>query len=260
MKILTCLREVPGRETRFRINQLGTWIEDSDITVEINECDEYALEEALRIKETHGGEVTVLSLGTERITKSIRKALAMGADRAIHIIDSKRRASSPYLIAASIAAVISGNEFDLILTGTQSDDMSYAQTGVILAEMLNLAHATIVMEIKADPQTGNVKALREMESGRFQWLELPLPALLAVQAGSSQVRYASLKGIMQAKKKKTLKVDIEQLQIDWDTLPSTELLRLYVPEASSKAEILEGDPSTVAATLLERLIKEAKIL
>ncbi len=259
MRILTCLREVPGRETRFRINQLGTWIEDSDITVEINECDEYALEEALRIKETHGGEVTVLSLGAEGITKSIRKALAMGADQAIHILDSQQRANSPYLVAASIAAVIAENEFDLILTGTQSDDMSWAQTGVVLAEMLKLPHATIVMEIKADPETGNVKALREMESGRFQWLELPLPALLAVQAGSSQVRYASLKGIMQAKKKKTIKIDIEELHIDWNTLPSTELLRLYVPEANSNAEILEGEPSTVAATLLERLTKEAKV-
>ena len=260
MKILSCLREVPGRETRFRVNQAGNWIEESDVTVEINECDEYALEEALRIKEAHGGEVTVLSLGTENGAKSIRKALAMGADRALHILDPTRRASSPHAVAGSLAAAISEEEFDLILAGTQSDDMSYAQTGVILAELLGLPHATIVMEIQANPEAGTVKALREMESGRFQWLELPLPALLTIQAGSSQVRYASLKGIMQAKKKEIRRIGIDDLKMDWDTVPSAQLLRLYVPESTSHAEILEGDATTVAATLLERLKKDAKVL
>ncbi len=260
MKIVVCLKEVAGRDTRYRIEPGGRWIEESDLSYEINECDEYALEEALKLQEKHGGEVTVLTLGRSRAEKSMRKGLAMGAHRGTQVIDAEGRATSPHAIAAALAGALKGEEFDLILAGTQSDDYSYAQTGVILAELLGLPHATIVMEIDVDTEASQLKALREMESGWFQWVQLPMPALLTIQAGIAKVRYPSLKGIMQAKKKEIRQIPLEQLSIDWDSLPKVEVRRLYLPEIASKAEMLEGDPSTVASTLLEKLKKEARVL
>ncbi len=260
MKIITCLKEVAGRDTRYRIASGGAWIDETDITLEINECDEYALEESLKLQEKHGGEVVILTLGRSGADKSVRKGLAMGADRAVQVIDDAGKATSPHAVAASLAAALKDEEFDLILAGTQSDDYSYAQTGVALAELLGLPHATIVMEIQADPANRKLKALREMESGWFQWVEMPMPAVLSIQAGISQVRYASLKGIMQAKKKEIRKIELASLPIEWDSIPTLEILDLAFPEASSKAELLQGDPATAAALLLEKLRKEAKVL
>ncbi len=153
------------------------------------------------------------------------KGLAMGADRGILVVDEENRASSPQAVASVLAEVLKQEDFDLILAGTQSDHYSYAETGVILAELLGLPHATIVMEIEARPAEKTVKALREMESGAFQWVEMPLPAVLAIQAGISKVRYASLKGIMQAKKKEIRKINLGDLAIDLDSIPRLEINR-----------------------------------
>ncbi|MDA2931099.1 electron transfer flavoprotein subunit beta/FixA family protein, partial [Acidobacteria bacterium AH-259-O06] len=242
MKILTCLKEVPDRDTRYEIDAEGTGIKESDLTFEISECDEYSLEESLKLQEKHGGEVVILTLGRERAEKSVRKGLAMGANRGILIKDEESKITTPHAVAAVLAEVLEQEEYDLILAGTQSDDLSYAQTGVILAQLLGLPHATIVMEIEADPGQKKVKALREMESGWFQWVEMPMPAVLTIQAGISQVRYASLKGIMQAKNKEIRKIDLSDLNIDLDSIPQIEVLKLYFPETEKKAEILEGDP------------------
>lgn len=260
MKIVTCLKEVPARETRYQVNEKRDWIQDGNVTFEINECDEYALEEALKLQEKHGGEVLILSLGRGRSEKSIRKGLAMGAASAILVEDESAQASSPLAAASVMAAALKEEEFDLILAGTQSDDSSYAQTGTMLAELLGLPHATIVMEIEVLPEERKVKALREMESGWFQWVELPLPAVLTIQAGISQVRYASLKGIMQAKKKKIRKLGLEDLGLELDSIPQLEILDLYFQESGSKAEILQGAADEVADALVERLKKEAKVL
>ena len=184
----------------------------------------------------------------------------MGAERGIHVVDDQRKITSPHAAAAAMAAVLREEEFDLILAGTQSDDLSYAQTGVILAEFLGLPHATIVMEIEADPIAGKVKALREMESGWFQWLELPMPAVLTIQAGISQIRYPSLKGIMQAKRKEIRRQSADELALDWSSIPSLEIRSLSFPETASKAQMLEGPASAVVATLLEKLRKEARVL
>jgi electron transfer flavoprotein beta subunit len=260
MKIVSCVKEVSGRETRYEINSIGNWIEERNVSFEINECDEYALEEALKLKEQHGGEVTVLTLGSERAEKVMRKGLAMGADRGILIQDEEREAASPFIVASALAKVLKQQEFDLILTGTQSDDLGHAQTGVMLAELLDIPHATIVMQIEVDPELRALKALREMESGWFQWLEMPLPALLTIQAGISAIRYPSLKGIMQAKKKEILRVDFGDLGIDGPSLPQLELRSLYAPKQERKAEILEGDIDTVLDQLVDKLKKEAKVL
>ncbi len=260
MKVVTCLKEVPGRETRYQVDSGQSWIDETGITLEINECDEYALEEALKLQEKHGGEVTILSIGRRRSEKSIRKGLAMGAQRAILVEDEEGRVKSPHAAAAVLAQALSDEEYDLILAGTQSDDYSYAQTGTILAELLGLPHATIVMEIEASPEQGKVKALREMEAGWFQWVEMPLPALLTIQAGISQLRYASLKGIMQARKKEIRRVPLDGLGLNLDSLPHLEVTRLYFEEVGSKAEILQGDTETVVNALVEKLRKEARVL
>jgi electron transfer flavoprotein beta subunit len=260
MKIVTCLKEVPARDSRYQLSHEGTGIKDSDLTFEINECDEYSLEESLKLSEKHGGEVTILTAGRQRAEKSIRKGLAMGADRGILIRDEEERLNSPQAVALALAEVLKGKEYDLILAGTQSDDWSYAQTGVVLAQLLGLPHATIVMEIQADPTQKKVKALREMESGWFQWVELPMPSVLTVQAGISPVRYASLKGIMQAKKKEIRTIELSDLGIDLSAVPQVEVLRVYFPETEKKAEILEGPTETVVAQLVDKLKKEAKVL
>jgi electron transfer flavoprotein beta subunit len=260
VKIITCLKEVPGRDTRYEVNSEGKWIKETDLTREISECDEYALEEALKLQEEHGGEVVILTAGPVLAEKSIRKGLAMGADRAILLQDEEKRLSSPHAAAAAMAEAIKSEEYDLVLCGVQSDDFSNAQTGTLLAELLGLPHATIVMEIQADPASGTVKALREMESGSFQWVQLPLPAVLTIQAGISQIRYASLKGIMQAKKKEIRRLSLDELPLDLQAIPQLEVLRLYFPEAEKKAEILQGDTEKVVAELVDRLRKEARVL
>ncbi len=260
MRVFAYLKEVPARETRFRINLEETWIESADLTHEISECDEYSIEEALRLKESHGGEVVILNIAGPGNEKSIRKGLAMGCDRAVQVLDPGGRAKSPHASAEILARALHREPFDLILTGTQSDDLGYAQTGVILAELLGIPHASIVMEIEADPEGETIRALREMESGSFQWLELPLPALLTIQAGSSRVRYPSLKGIMQARKKEIRQLDVEDLNIDWPELPGIEVTRLYPPPATSQAEILEGDTAAVVEALVKKLRKEAGVI
>ncbi len=260
MKIFTCLKEVPDRDTRYQLQTEGTGIIETDLTFEISECDEYSLEESLKLREEHGGEVIILTVGRERAERSIRKGLAMGADRAILVEDAEGRASNPHAVALVLAEVLKQQQCDLILAGTQSDDLSYAQTGVILAELLDLPHATIVMKIEADASNRKVKAMREMESGWFEWVEMPMPAVLTIQAGISQVRYASLKGIMQAKKKEIRKINVNDLNLDLESVPQLEILKLYFPESTRRAEILEGDTPTVVRELVERLKKEARVL
>ena len=260
MKIVTLLKEVPARDARYELSNEGTGIKESDLTYEINECDEYSLEESLKLSEAQGGEVSILTAGRQRAEKSIRKGLAMGADRGILIRDEEGQLNSPHAVAVALAEVLKEEEYDLILAGTQSDDWSYAQTGVLLAQLLGLPHATIVMEIQADPSQKKVKALREMESGWFQWVELPMPSVVTVQAGISLVRYASLKGIMQAKKKEIRTVDLNDLNVDLSSAPQVEVLRVYLPEVDKKAEILEGPTEEVVEQLVEKLKKEAKVL
>lgn len=256
MKIAVCLKEVPSRESRYQLNASATWIDESQVSFQASECDEYALEEALKLKESHGGEVVILSIGPARSEKVIRKGLAMGADRAVLIQDEDRRISDPLLAARLLAEVAGPEGFDLILTGTQSDDYGWGQTGVMLAELLDRPHATIVMEIEADPDRALARVLREMESGWFQRLELPLPALLTIQAGISTIRYASLKGIMQARTKEIRKVNLEELGSGEAGQTYLKVARLAFPEVKSEAVLLEGEPEQVAADLVERLKKD----
>ncbi len=188
MKIAVCVKQVPAKDAPLRIAEGSAWIRETDIGFEMNEPDSFALEEALRLKEKHGGEVVAVSMGPERAKQTIKEALAKGADRGIHIADDKFFLLDPLGSAKSLAAVIKKETFDLVLTGLQSDDQGFGQTGVLLAELLGLPHATIIMSIEV--QGARMKVKRELEAGWFQWIELPLPAVLTIQSGINKVRYA----------------------------------------------------------------------
>ena len=259
MKIIVCLKQVPKRDLALRLNEAGTWIKEADLSWEINEPDVYALEEALRLKERLGGEVIACSLGPARVEQVLREALAKGADRALHLLDPAFEGLDAFNTARVLAEALRRESFDLILTGLQSDDHGYAQTGVILAEFLGLPHATIVMQIEV--LDGRLKVKRELEAGWFQWVELPLPALLTIQSGINQPRYATLRGSMGAKKKELRRLTLADLGLSAEELRNKqELMRVFFPTKAKRTEFLEGTPEEVAARLVEKLRYEAKVL
>jgi electron transfer flavoprotein beta subunit len=254
MNILVCIKQVPAKDAPLSIT--GNWIKESDIGFEMNEPDSYALEEALRLKEKHGGAVVVLSLGPKRVEQTIKEALAKGADRGIHIADDNFAQLDPLGAAKVLAAAIGKQKCDLVLTGLQSEDHGFGQTGVLLASLLNLPHATIIMQI--DVQDGKMKLKRELEAGWFQWIECPLPAVLSIQSGINKVRYATLKGIMAAKKKEITAIPRESLGVTID--PTQKIEKIYVPTKTKKTEFLTGSPKEMAAKLVEKLKFEARVI
>jgi electron transfer flavoprotein beta subunit len=226
VKIVVCLRQVPSRDAILKLNSTATWIEETDVSFEINEPDIYALEEGLCLKEEHGGEVVVCTLGPARASQAIKEALAKGADRALHLDDPAWASLDALGTARVLAAAVHRESPDLVLAGLQSDDCGSAQTGVILAEMLDLRHSTIIMEIQA--AGNNLKVKRELEGGWFEWIEIPLPALLTVQSGINKPRYATLKGIMGAKNKPIQKLSHQDLGLAADALePRQKISRVY---------------------------------
>jgi electron transfer flavoprotein beta subunit len=261
MKVAVCIKQVPAKDAPLRIAESGAWVRETDIGFEMNEPDSFALEEALRLKEKHGGEVVALSMGPERAKQVIKEGLAKGADRGIHIADDKFFLLDPLGAAKSLAAALKKENFDLILTGLQSDDQGFGQTGVLLAELLGLPHATIIMQIEVmqnEVQGQRLKLKRELESGWFQWVELPLPAVLTIQSGINKVRYASLKGIMAAKKKEIAVISRESLGVAQE--PTERVERIYVPQKTKRTEFIDGSPKEAAAKLLEKLRHEARVL
>ncbi len=256
MKIVVAIKQVPSRDSQLKVNSSATWIEDADLAWEINEPDAYALESGLQLKEKHGGEVVVLCAGPESAAQTIREALAKGADRAIHIETEKAGFTDPLLLARMMAKALESEKADLILTGLQSDDLGYGQTGVILAEAMGLPHATIIMNIEA---TGNgIKVKRELEDGWFQHVEMPLPALLTIQSGATKLRYATLMGIKKAKTKEVKRISASELAHAGN--PSIKLDRIYIPEKTKHSQIFEGSPKEAAAKLVEKLRFEARVL
>jgi electron transfer flavoprotein beta subunit len=253
VKIAVCIKQVPARESVLRLD--GNRIQDADLSYEINEPDAYALEEGLQLKEKHGGEVVVVCAGPERAGSTIRETLAKGADRAIHI-EGDFDLLDPLGTATLIAKALEAEKPDLVLTGLQSDDLGYGQTGVILAELMGLPHATLIMSVEIQAATMTVK--RELENGFFQHVELPLPALLTMQSGSNKLRYATLMGIKKAKTKQVLKVSAPAL----GGMPEATVVttRLFSPERSKQSQIFEGDPREAAAKLVEKLRFEARAL
>jgi electron transfer flavoprotein beta subunit len=256
MKILVCVKQVPARDSNLRVDTSGKWLDESDLTYEINEPDAYALEEALQLREKVGGEVIVLSSGPERVTQTLREALAKGADRAIHIRIGERPALDPFANANLLAQAVRTESPDLVLTGLQSDDLGYGETGVILAELLGMTHATIVMEVM--PEENRIKVKRELEDGWFQNVEMPLPAVLAIQSGIKKLRYATLMGIKKAKSKEIRAIDGESLS---PGEPGSAVIeRVYPPLRTKQMQLMTGDARQMAAQLVEKLKFEARAL
>jgi len=252
MKIAVCIKQVVTREWQLRVNDQKTWIRDQDASFELNEPDAYALEEALRLKEKHTGEVVVCCAGPARATQVIREALARGADRAIHVESDALATADANAVAEALAAAIKEESVDLVLTGLQSDDQGFGQVGVVLAEKLGIPHATIIMEVQKTDTGLHVK--RELEGGWFQWVGLPMPALLTIQSGINQLRYATLKGIMGAKKKEIKKV------VPAVAPPAQRVASIYFPEKGKKTQMLSGSPAEAAKELVKRLREEARAL
>jgi electron transfer flavoprotein beta subunit len=256
MKIVVAIKQIPERDAAVRIDAAGAWIDESDMQWGMNESDAYALEEALRLKEAYGGEVIALSAGPERVSSTLREALAKGADRAIHV-DAKDLAQRDSLnVAQLLAAAIRPESPDLILTGLQSDDLGYGLTGVLVAELLRLPHASLILHVEKTESGLSVK--RELEEGWFQNIELPLPALLTIQSGGNKLRYATLMGIKRAKTKELRNVAASDLGVA--PAQTVALERIALPQKQKSTQILTGPAKEAAVALVERLKFEARVL
>src|SRR5271154_6445872 len=254
MKIIVSIKQVPVRDSQLRIDSGGHWIQENDLSFEINEPDAYALEEALQLKEKNGGEVVALCAGPARVSQTIREALAKGADRAIHIEEENLAAFDTLGVAKLLAKAAEAEKPDLILTGLQSDDLGYGQTGVVLAEILGLPHGTIIMAV--EKSDSGIRVKRELEDGWFQNVEMPLPAVLTIQSGINKLRYATLMGIKKAKTKEIKRVTASELGVS--AAPVAVIERVYLPQRTKQTQILEGSAREAAAKLVEKLKFEGR--
>jgi len=261
MKIVVAIKQVSERDTRLHIAPNGKWIDEADLQWAMNEPDAYALEEALLLKEKVGGEVIVVSAGPERIGSTIREALAKGADRAIHIVtDDLGRLALTNIdalgVARLLAAAIKPENPDLVLTGLQSEDVGLGQTGVIVAELLGLPHATMILQV--EKTDSGLKVKRELEEGWFQSIELPMPAVVTMQSGGNKLRYATLMGIKRAKTKELRTLAAAELEVD--STPTVVLEQISAPKKQKTTQILPGAAKEAAAALVEKLKTEARVL
>jgi electron transfer flavoprotein beta subunit len=256
MKIIVCIKQVPERDAQVRVNAAGKWIEETGFQWSMNESDAYALEEALQLKEKNGGEVVVLSAGPERVGSTIREALAKGADRGIHVESDGLGDWDALGVAKLLAEAARSENADLVLTGLQSDDLGYGQTGVILAELLGLPHASLILHV--DKTDAGLKVKRELEEGWFQSIELPLPAALTIQSGGNKLRYATLMGIKKAKTKEVRKTTPAELGVTASTVAT--LKSITQPKKQKTTQMLSGGPKETAAALVEKLKTEARVL
>jgi electron transfer flavoprotein beta subunit len=250
------VKQVPARDSQLRVDPSGRWIQEADLNFEINEPDAYALEEGLQLKEKNGGEVVALCAGPARASQSIREALAKGADRAIHIEESNLEIYDTLATARLMAKAIADETPDLVLTGLQSDDLGYGQTGVVLAELLGWPHSTIIMQV--EKKDSGIRVKRELESGWFQHIEMPLPAVLTIQSGISKLRYATLMGIKKAKTKEVKRLTSAEIGVEMRS--SVKVSKVYAPEKTKRTQLLEGSPREAAAKLVEKLKFEVRAI
>jgi len=256
MKIAVLVKQVPGSESVLPISDKQTWIDEHMVSFVMNPPDNFALEEALLINETEGdGEVVIVSMGPARVQKVIREGLAKGADRGIHLEENGQIEIDPLSIAKRFSSVLKEENFDLILTGLQSDDTGMGQTGVLIGELLGMSTATLAME--TDVQDDHINLKRELESGWFQWVKMPLPASISIQSGLNTPRYPSLKGIMGAKKKEVKVVSSGEHQT---ASKSQSIDKIFVPQTKKRTEVIEGDADAAATRIVEILKSEIKIL
>ena len=259
MKIVVAVKQVPERDAVVRVAADGRGVDETDVAWTMNEPDAYALEEALQLKERAGdGEVVVLCAGPERVQSTLREALAKGADRAVHVVTPESGAGSlgerdTLDVARLLAEAVRAEAADLVLTGLQSDDLGAGQTGVVMAELLGVPHATLVLQVEL--VGGGIKVKRELEDGWMQQVEIPLPALLTVQSGGNRLRYATLMGIKRARQKEMREVEAGAAAKRVD-----EVVRVSPPVRVKQTEMLTGSADEIAAKLVERLKFEVKVL
>ena len=259
MNICVLLKQVPDQGSVFTIDDDETWVREDNLVFTTNESDSYALEEALLMKASKGGEVVVCTLGPDRASQTLKDALAKGADRALFLRDDAFDALDSLGAARAFAAALKDEAFDLILCGLQADDTGEGQLGPMLAEQLGRPHVTLV--VQTELQDGSIKITQELESGWFQHMEADLPALLTIQSGINKPRYASLKGIMAMKKKEIRQISAADLGLSTDDMTPRQILkRIYVPAKTKETQFLEGSPDEVVAELVEKLANEAKVL
>jgi electron transfer flavoprotein beta subunit len=260
MKVMVCLKQVPHQDARLDVKADGSWIQEDNIKFEINSYDTYAVEEALRLKDKAGAEVVVVSIGPDRVTQALRTALGMGADRAVHVNDPAAIGADNLGTAKILAAIAKAENADMIFAGFMADDGNGASIPPMVAELLDIPSATGVLAMTTDG--GTIKAERELEGGALEVVEMPTPCLIAIQSGANQVRYASLKGIMQAKKKP---VDVKSLAdlglagTVGGANNKTAVKKIYMPKKGDSAEILKGSTAEIVAQLVTK-IKELGLL
>jgi len=256
MKIAVLVKQVPGSETALPILGNHNWIDEEKVSFVMNPPDNFAIEEALLIKERAGhGEVVIVSMGPVRVQKVIREGLAKGADRGIHLEEDGQIQTDPLTIAKSISSILKDENFDLVLTGLQSDDTGMGQTGILIGEMLGMSTGTLAME--TDVQENVIRVKRELESGWFQWVKFPLPASISIQSGLNTPRYPSLKGIMGAKKKEIKVVSPSDHQTG---SISQSIDKVFVPQTSKQTEIIKGDADSAVTRIVEILKSDIKVL
>ena len=256
MKIIVAIKQVPDRDAPLHIASSGKWIEEADLQFAMNEPDAYALEEALQLKEKHGGEVVVVSAGPERVAVTIREALAKGADRALHVLCDDLAGRDALGVANLLAAAILPENPDLVLTGLQSEDLGLGQTGVILAELLGLPHSTLILQV--EKISSGIKVKRELEGGWFQTVEMPTPAVLTIQSGGNKLRYATLMGIKKARSKELRALNAADLAASGT--PVVTLEHISLPKKQKSTQILPGSGKEAAAALVEKLKFEVRVL
>jgi electron transfer flavoprotein beta subunit len=257
MKILVAIKQVPERDTQIHIDTQTHLIDEADLQWALNEADGYALEEALQLKEKHGGEVIVLSAGPERVAAAIREALAKGADRGIHVLCDDLAARDALGVARLLAAAIRPESPDLILAGLQSEDLGLGQTGVILAELLNLPHASLILQVEIID--ARLRAKRELEGGWFQHIDLPLPAVLTIQSGGSKLRYATLMGIKRARAKEVRRLTAASLDPS-PAAPTVTVTAITLPQKQKSTQLFTGAPLEAATALVAKLKFEAHVI
>ena len=258
MKTFVCIKYVPDTsEADIKLDETGKAVDSSRFSFDINDADTYAVEESVLIKEDKGGEVTVVSIGPQKSEVMIRMALAKGGDRAIRIEDPRINSFDPICIAKVLAGAIKGQEFDLVLTGCMANDDGQMAVGVALAEELGVAHAAMVKNVEV--LDGKVKASRELEGGLMEVVEVALPAVLTIQTGINEPRYAPIRGIRQAQKKELKVMNLDDLSMPADQVNESASLivlnKLYIPEVVSTAEFIEGEPEEKAEKLASILVK-----
>ncbi|NLA12027.1 MAG: electron transfer flavoprotein subunit beta/FixA family protein [Firmicutes bacterium] len=258
MKIFTCIKYVPDTsEAEVKLDAGGTAVDSSRFSFDINDADNYAVEESVLIKEKYEGDVTVVSIGPKNSDVMIRMAMAKGCDRAIRIEDDRIASYDPLMVARVLAGAIKDQEFDLVFTGCMAEDYGQAVTGVALAEILGIPHAAYVKKVELED--GKLKAHRELEGGLMEVVEITTPAVLTIQTGINEPRYAPIRGIRQAQKKELKVVNLDDLGVPADEVSAEAsqivLEKLYIPVVESKAEIIEGAPEEKAEKLASILVK-----